>query len=191
MFLNTNFKTFIFKIHISDHFPIKPTSRPRVENKATHITKKVTNNNTIKMFKQKLYKTNWDNVINNTNPNDEYNYFLHKLIVLCGKYFPKQNIRINEKDLQSPSITRGIKKSRKRNQKLYVKFLKNRNCKNELEYRKYKKIFKWIKKHAKKNYFLSLILKHKNDIKKPWMLLKKQSGKRDVITKKFIQSMYF
>ena len=97
------------------------------------------------MFKQELYKTNWDDVINNTNPNDAYNYFLHKLIVLCGKYFPKQNIRINQKDLQIPSTTRGIKKSPKCKQKLYVKFLKNRNRKNELEYRKYKKTFKWIK----------------------------------------------
>ena len=61
------------------------------------------------MFKQELYKASWDNVINNKNPNDAYNYFLQKLIVLCDKYFPKQNIRINKKDLQSHWITRGIK----------------------------------------------------------------------------------
>ena len=36
--VNTNFKTFIFKIDISDHFPIcflQPTSRPREKNGAT------------------------------------------------------------------------------------------------------------------------------------------------------------
>ena len=128
LFVNTNFKTFIFKIDISDHFPIcflQPTSRPREENEVTYITKRVINNNAIELFKQELYKTSWDDVINNKNPNDAYNYFSHKLIVLYDKYFPKQNIRIYKKDLQSPWITRGIKKSSKRKQKLYVKFLKN------------------------------------------------------------------
>ena len=71
--VNTNFKTFIFKIDISDHFPIcflQPTSRPREENGATCINKKVININAIEMFKQELYKTSWDDVINNKNPND-------------------------------------------------------------------------------------------------------------------------
>ena len=80
-------------------------------------------------------------------------------------------MRICKKDLQSPWITRGIKKSSKRKQKLYVKFLKNGNSKNELEYRNYKKLFELIKKRAKMNYFSSLILKHKNNF---MMLLKKQ-----------------
>ena len=147
---------------------------PEKKTKVTYITKRVINNNAIELFKQELYKTSWDDVINNKNPNDAYNYFSHKLIVLYDKYFPKQNIRIYKKDLQSPWITRGIKKSSKRKQKLYVKFLKNRNSKNELEYRNLKKLFESIKKLAKKNYFSSLILKHKNNIKKPGTLLKNQ-----------------
>ena len=126
------------------------------------------------MFKQELYKTSWDDVINNKDLSDAYNYFLHKLIVLYNKYFPKQSIRVYKKDLQSPWITRWIKKSSKRKQKLYVKFFKNRNSKSELEYKNYKKRFESIKKRAKKNYFSSLILKHKNNIKKPGTLLKNQ-----------------
>ena len=92
-FVNTNFKTFIFKINISDHFLIcflQLTSRAREETKATYITKRVISNNAIEMFKQELYKTSWDDAINNKNPNDAYKYFLHKLIVLYDKYFPKQ-----------------------------------------------------------------------------------------------------
>ena len=77
------------------------------------------------MFKQKLYKASWDDVINNKNRNEAYNYFLHGLIVLYNQYLPKQNIRINEKDLQSSCITREIKKCSKRKQRLYMKFLKN------------------------------------------------------------------
>ena len=72
------------------------------------------------MFKQELYKTSWDDVINNKNQNHAYNYFLQYTFY----YFPKQNIRIYKKDLQSPWITRGVKKSSKPNQKLFVKSLK-------------------------------------------------------------------
>ena len=99
-FVITNFKTFIFKIDISDHFPIcflQPTSRPREGNEVTYMTKRVINNNAIKLFKQELYKTSWNDFINNKNPNDVYSYFSHKLIVLYDKYFPKQNIRIHKK----------------------------------------------------------------------------------------------
>ena len=54
------------------------------------------------MFKQELYKTSWDDVMNNKNLNDAYNYILHKLIVLYDKYFPKQNIRIHKKRFTKP-----------------------------------------------------------------------------------------
>ena len=177
LLVNTNFKTLVFKIDISNHLPIcflQPTSRPRKKNEVTYITKSVINKNAIKLFKQRLFKTGWNDVINNKNPNDGYFYFSHKLIVLYDKYFPKQNIRIHKKDLQNPWITRGIRKSSKRKQKLYVKVLKNRNRKSELEYKNYKKLFESIKKRAKKNYFSSLTLKHTNNIKKSGMLLKKQ-----------------
>ena len=57
-FANTNFETFIFTIDISDHFLICFL-------KATYITKRVINNNVIKMFNQELYKTSLDDVTNN------------------------------------------------------------------------------------------------------------------------------
>ena len=52
-FVNTNFKTIIFKTDISDHFPIcflQPPSTSNEKNKATYITKTVINNNAIEMF---------------------------------------------------------------------------------------------------------------------------------------------
>ena len=58
-FVNANFNTFIFKINISNHFSIcflQPTSRPREENKATYITKRVMNNNAIKCLNRNYIK---------------------------------------------------------------------------------------------------------------------------------------
>ena len=102
------------------------------------------------MFKQELYKTSSDDVINNKSPKEANNWFLYKLIVLYDKYFPKQNIRVNKKDLQIAWITRAIKKSSKHKQKLDIKFLKNRNGKNELEYRNYKNFLNRSKNAQKK-----------------------------------------
>ena len=63
----------------------------------------------------------------------------------------------------SPWITKGIKKSSKRKQKLYEKFLKKRNAFNETAYKVY---IEAIKRKSKKNHYSQKILQFKYDIKK-------------------------
>ena len=85
-------------------------------------------------------------------------------------------MKIKTKDLKSPWITKGIKKS-KTKQRLYSKFKKKRNEKTKKEYKDYKKLFESIKKRSKKLYFSKLILKYKNNIKKTWQVIKEAIGK--------------
>ena len=73
-----------------------------------------------------------------------------KFIVLYDNYFPKRKIKLKAKDLKSPWITSGIKKSSKRKQRLYEKLFKKRTEKNELEYKNYKKLLESVKKRSKK-----------------------------------------
>ena len=75
-------------------------------------------------------------------------------------------IKLKNKDLQSPWITKGIRRSSKHKQCLYEKFLKNRNEKNEVEYKNYKHLFEAVKKCSKKLNFSKLILRFKNNVKK-------------------------
>ena len=49
-------------------------------------------------------------------------------------------MKIKTKDLESPWITKGIKKYSKKKQRLYSKFLKKRNEKTKKEYQDYKKL---------------------------------------------------
>ena len=62
-FTDTVFKTAIFKSDISDHFPICfiiPSSMKQTNNtKNTVIFKRVFDTESIELFKQKLYETNW------------------------------------------------------------------------------------------------------------------------------------
>ena len=69
----------------------------------------------------------------------------------------KKKIKLKNKDLQNPWTTKGIRRSSKRKQRLYETFLKNRNGKNELEYKNYKHLFESVKKRSKK--LLQTILK--------------------------------
>ena len=83
-------------------------------------------------------------------------------------------MKIKTKYLESPWITKGIKKSSKKKERLYSRFLKKRNEKTKKEYQDYKKLFESIKKWSKKLYFSKLILKYKIISKKLGKLLKKQ-----------------
>ena len=62
------------------------------------------------------------------------------------KLFSLKKIKIKIKDIESPWVTAGIKKSSKRKQQLYEKFLKHRNEKSEKLYKNYKRLFEVVKK---------------------------------------------
>ena len=78
--------------------------------------------------------------------------------------------------MKSPWITKGLKKSSKRKQKLYVEFLEKRNEKTEKDYLDYKKLFESLKKRSKKMHYSNLMLKYKDNIKKTWQVIKEALG---------------
>ena len=98
------------------------------------------------------------------NPDGAYKAFLKQFSALYDTYFPKKKIKLKNKDLQSPWITKGIRRSSKRKQRLYKNFLKNQNEKNELEYKNYKHLVEAVRKRSKKLHFCKLILRHKINI---------------------------
>ena len=92
---------------------------------------------------------NWDQLLPKNAPNDAYDIFLNVFSDLYDIAFPKKEIEIKTKLLNTPWITKGLRKSSKRKQRLYEKFLKNRTLENEKTYKTYKNLFEKIKKHAK------------------------------------------
>ena len=153
-FTDTVFKTAIFKSNIWSFscMSLISSSMKQTNNTAnTVMYKRVFDTESIELFKQKLYETSWDDTEVSQNPDEVYKSFLKKISDLYDAYFPKkQQIKLKSKDLQSPWITNGIKKSSKWKQSLYEKFLKNRNEKSKLEYKTYKKLFESMKNRSKK-----------------------------------------
>ena len=67
-FVDTNFKSAIFKTDISDHFPIclfLPSVKVKSESETTFIYKRIVNTFAIGMFKQQLYEINWEEIETN------------------------------------------------------------------------------------------------------------------------------
>ena len=58
---------------------------------------------------------------------------------------PLTEIEIIPKNLEMPWFSKGLKKSSKSKQKLYIKFLKNKSVESEEKYKNYKNFFEKIK----------------------------------------------
>ena len=76
-------------------------------------------------FRNDLLTADWSQI--DDNPNVNYNNFINKFSQLYDKNFPIKESFIKIKDVNSPWITKGLKKTSKFKQKLYIKFLKNKN----------------------------------------------------------------
>ena len=111
------------------------------------------------------------------NSNEAYINFSNIIDSVYDECLPVAKIRLKQKKHFTPWITRGIKKSFKRKQKLYQKFLKHRTILNEEKYKAYKNLFESIKRESKKSYFSNKLLQYKNNMKKTCSVMKEIIGK--------------
>ena len=110
-------------------------------------------------------------------PNDSYNIFLEKFVQIYDQAFPEIKIEIKPKNLVSPSTARVLRKSSRKKQRLFEKFLKRRNSKNEEAYKMYINLFEKLKKQSKKLYFQNELKKCEYNIKNTWKFMKSIIGK--------------
>ena len=147
------------------------------------VTKHDINLFTISVFKDKLLKVDWRLLHPIKDRNEAYKTFLNVLSNLYEIAFPKIKTKVNSKTRLSPWITRGILKSSKRKQKLYEKFLKNRNSVNRENYKTFARLFESIKQNTKKNYYHNLLISYENDMKRTWVTVKEIiSSKKSSVT---------
>ena len=131
-----------------------------------HIYKRIFNETSIEPFRLRLREIKWDNLKRSNDSNLAYNDFLDNFTSLYGDCFPRAKIKVKAQNSFGPRITKGIAKSSKKKQKLYEKYLKNRNPQNLATYKRYKNLFETIKRKSKKNYYSEKILSFKGDAKK-------------------------
>ena len=84
--------------------------KTKIKNETSFLYKRNFNTDAKHAFQNELYETNWKDIETFTDPNEAYKAFLEKFLILYDKYFLKQKIKVKTKDLQSPWVTKGIKK---------------------------------------------------------------------------------
>ena len=96
----------------------------------------------------RLREIKWDNVKTSSDSNLAYNEFLDTFTSLNDDCFRRVKIKVKAQNSFRPWITKGIAKSSKKKQKLYEKYLKNRNPKNLATYKTYKNLFETTKRKS-------------------------------------------
>ena len=144
----------IIKSDMSDHFPlfVSPCSPSKIHKEHQKITthKRVIHGTNLMAFKTDLCNVNWNSINHSPETNSKYETFFKIFSELYEKHFPLKDFQIKAKDLQVTWISKGLKKSSKQNQKLYIKFLKNKSTQNKQIYKNYKHLFKnYVKKLRK------------------------------------------
>ena len=71
---------------------------------------------------------------------------------ICDANFAMQEYILKDKHIKSPWISKALKKSSKKKQKLYIKFLKTKTLQDQFKYKTYKNIFKQIKTDSKRTW---------------------------------------
>ena len=165
---------------ISDHFPILFVAKVNADvniKTEQYILKRNICNQSIKKLKQKLRDVTWNDIKTFDSVNHSYNRFLQIFLSLYNECFPKIKIKLKPRKHYRPRITLSIRKSSKRKQRLYEKFLKTRTAKCEAEHKTYKNMFETIKRKSKRNYSSQKMLEYKNNAKKAWNIMKEVIGK--------------
>ena len=177
---DTSLKNGIIKTSTSDLFAIFAAiklSNEKTRNQKIKIKKIFFSDKNKESFKQDFQKMNWEelNILNCTNT--LYKHFIKIYSSIYDKNFPLLETEVKLKDLQTPWMSKAMKKFSKQKQKLYIKFLKSKNPEDELIYKNYKNLFEKLRKKSKQNYYSNLLEKHKDNAKQRWQILKEITGK--------------
>ena len=92
-----------------------------------------------------------------------YETFLKTLTDIYDANFSISEYILKDKDIRSPWISKGLKKSSKTKQRLHIKFLKVKALEDESKYKNYKSLFEKLRKKTKIAYYSKLLHKYKTD----------------------------
>ena len=106
--------------------------------------------------------------------------YLESFVKTFDQAFPEKKSEIKQKNLSIPWISKGLRKSSNRKQRLYENFLKKRSDKNCKTYKIYKNLFEKLKKQSKKLFFQNGLKQYENNIKNTWNVMKAVIGKSKI-----------
>ncbi|XP_065647331.1 uncharacterized protein LOC136077015 isoform X1 [Hydra vulgaris] len=150
---NVSLKKGIIKNDISDHFHVFffiNIDNKLLPNEKRVFKKRIFINKNLESFKEQLSLIDWNFINASANTNLVYNSFFKTFYDIYDTNFPEVNLKLKAKSIKSPWITKGLRKSSKIKQKLYINYLKCKTNENKIIYKNYAKLFERLKKKKKK-----------------------------------------
>ena len=184
----------IIKSDISDHFPIffsSKTIKIDMLPKKTVLHKRIFTQQKLIEFRQFLERTDWTNIFNTDCADKSYNLFIDTFSAYYDHFFPLRAITVKTKTLLSPWITKGLIKSSRLKQKLYIKHLKCKSEETTKNYKDYRNLFEKLRKLSKKQYYTKILEKYKHDARRTWSVIKEVIGKKELNKKPFPDKIKF
>ena len=176
---NTNVKDIesgLILSSLSDHYPVFVIQSNMEKTKFTFKSKtnyKI-NDNTTRIFKDRLDNVDWSEVIQDKNPSSAFEN-VDNIISRCfNESFPTVTVKNSKhKTPIEPWVTPGMLVSRKRKNKLEAKKIKNPSPENISKFIEYKRMYKSILRKAKNKYYLDKFNEYSKNIKETWNVLRK------------------
>ena len=175
--VNRKFHNGILYTDISDHFPVFHISEvenlQRQEKRSIYIRNHNLDNLTA--FKNALSMKDWSDLYSITDPQAASTFFHNDMNMLLNSCLPlkKVTLKLNRR---SPWITNGLRKSINKKNRLYKD--SNSSVEKKQTYITYRNRLTHLLRIAKKEYYNTLLLNYKNDLKKSWQVLNDIINKR-------------
>ncbi len=176
-------KSSILIADVSDHLPTILTTKSSMTYKNTNYKKvefkRNHSNVNIARFKKKLLDVNWNEALDGTNAEDDYNVFINIFETLYNECIPlKKCSRNKRKEPSSPWITKGLLKSINVKNKLYKQYLETPSDKNLQKFKSYKNKLQTLIRKSKRKYYYSKFESAKNNMKETWKTINNVIGKQ-------------
>ena len=164
-------------VKIADHFPVFCIFNSNSKGPPRPLTpRRNLSNHNIDRFLRILMVENWDCVVASRNAQTSFQLFYHKFKLLYDACFPISDPKSEYRE-RKPWLSSGLKKSIKRKNKLYLKFLRRPSVNNKVKYTRFRNILKSLLKKAEKIHYSSLMNEHKSNMKKSWKIIKEVLNK--------------
>ena len=157
---------------ISDHYPVFHLSGQYVTYTADdYFIMRRYNARNKEEFCTALAHMDWQEVCNLSDTQEAFNTFHNKLLQMHDKHFPKMKIKKGYSN-RKPWLSEALRNSIKFKNKLYYVYQKTPSVKNEITYKNYKNTLNKLLKRAEKQHYHDLLIKHKDNIRKSWSVIK-------------------
>ena len=170
---------------VSDHFPVFCINLSKCNlQEPLYMSKRQITKENSDHFIKKLESIDWEKIKENDNCQEAYTMFHDQVVECYNECFPYKRYKVNYYN-KKPWLTEGLKVSIKCKNKLYIKSVKYPSASNVGYYKQYRNKLNALLRIAEKDYYNSLLLLHKGNLKKSWSIIKTIINKNKSSSKSF------